>query len=176
MAAEAASRSPFTASGQEEGEELMLRISEAEYQELRRHGEETYPHESCGMLMGRAEGEERVVAHVARCGNTRADSPHNRYGIDPREILRLQRQGRERGEDIVGFYHSHPDHPAYWSPTDLAEAHWVGCSYVITSVARGKAEATNSFLLVGAEAGDEGGEPAKAFRDEELRVTRRGDR
>jgi len=45
------------------------------------------------------------------CGNTRADSPHNRYNIDPRELIRIQREGRERGEDIVGFYHSHPDHP-----------------------------------------------------------------
>ena len=127
----------------------MLRIGEDEYQDLRRHGEEAYPHESCGVLMGRADGEERVVARVARCGNTRGDSPHNRYGIDPREILRVERQGRERGEDIVGFYHSHPDHPALWSATDLAEAHWIGCSYVITSVERGKAALTNSFALTG---------------------------
>ena len=149
----------------------MLRIEQAEYDELRRHGEEAYPHESCGVLLGRAGGDERVVARVARCGNTRADSPHDRYGIDPREILRAERQGRERGEDIVGFYHSHPDHPARWSATDLAEAHWVGCSYVITSVARGKAEATRSFLLEG-----DGGEDAKGFRDEEIMVSRRGDR
>jgi len=45
-----------------------------------------------------------------------------------RELVRIQREGRERGEDIVGFYHSHPDHPARWSQTDLAEAHWFGCS------------------------------------------------
>jgi proteasome lid subunit RPN8/RPN11 len=149
----------------------MLRIGEAEYRELRRHGEEAYPHESCGVLMGRGEGDERVVARIARCGNTRADSPQNRYGIDPREILRVERQGRERGEDIVGFYHSHPDHPARWSATDLAEAHWIGCSYVITSVVGGRADATSSFLLVG----EDTGEPAKSFREEEIRVTRRGD-
>jgi len=149
----------------------MLRIGEDEYQDLRRHGEEAYPHESCGVLMGRTDGEDRVVARVARCGNTRGDSPHNRYGIDPREILRVERQGRERGEDIVGFYHSHPDHPALWSATDLAEAHWIGCSYVITSVARGKAEATRSFRLAG-----DGEERSKSFRDEEIRITRRGER
>jgi len=73
----------------------------------------------------------------------------NRYNIDPRELIRIQREGRERGEDIVGFYHSHPDHPAQWSPTDLAEAHWFGCSYVITSVEKGKAVLTNSFELIG---------------------------
>ena len=50
---------------------------------------------------------------------------------------------------IAGFYHSHPDHPAQWSQTDFAEAHWVGCCYVITEVAQGKAATTNSFLLAG---------------------------
>ncbi len=145
----------------------MLKIGEAEYQELRRHGEEAYPQESCGVLMGRAEGEARVVARVERCANTRRDSPRDRYGIDPLDLLRLERQGRGRGEDIVGFYHSHPDHPARWSATDLAEAHWTGCSYVITSVALGRAEATASFLLV---AGSE--EQEKCFREEEIRVTR----
>ena len=82
-------------------------------------------------------------------GNTRTDSPQNRYNIDPRELVKIQREGRERGEDIIGFYHSHPDHPAQWSPTDFAEAHWFGCAYVITAVARGHATDTNSFLLTG---------------------------
>ena len=65
--------------------------------------------------------------------------------------MKIQRQGRERDEDIIGFYHSHPDHPAQWSTTDLAEAHWFGCSYVITAVQKGRAASTNSFLLMGAE-------------------------
>jgi len=51
--------------------------------------------------------------------------------------------------EIVGFYHSHPDHPARPSPTDLEDAHWIGCSYVITSVVQGKAHETRSFLLNG---------------------------
>ena len=50
---------------------------------------------------------------------------------------------------IAGFYHSHPDHPAQWSETDLTEAHWLGCSYVITAVAQGNATETNAFLLAG---------------------------
>ncbi len=89
----------------------------------------------------------RVVTSAARCGNTRTDSPQNRYNIDPRELVRIQREGRERGEEIIGYYHSHPDHPARPSPTDLAEAHWPGYSYVITSVEKGKAAITNSFEL-----------------------------
>ena len=129
----------------------MLRISRSHYDALRQHGEETYPHECCGVLLGRFDGDQRVVTSVARCGNTRDDSPHNRYNIDPRELIHIQREGRERGEDIVGFYHSHPDHPAMWSATDFAEAHWFGCSYVITSVEKGKAAVTNSFELIGTE-------------------------
>ncbi|HEX9136818.1 MAG TPA: M67 family metallopeptidase, partial [Nitrospirota bacterium] len=122
---------------------------------LRRHGEETYPHECCGVLLGRFEDDgSKTVTTAARAGNTRDDSPHNRYNIDPKELIRIQRDGRARGEDIVGFYHSHPDHPAHWSPTDLAEAHWFGCSYVITSVDKGKAAITNSFELTGSDEAD----------------------
>jgi proteasome lid subunit RPN8/RPN11 len=65
------------------------------------------------------------------------------------ELVRIEREARRQGLEIAGFYHSHPDHPAQWSATDLAEAHWLGCSYVITAVERGKAAATNSFLLDG---------------------------
>src|SRR5260370_19508258 len=122
----------------------MLTISQSDYLSLRQHGEETYPHECCGVLLGRfddngAESVTKSVSRIARCGNTRADSPHNRYNIDPRELIRIQREGRERGEDIVGFYHSHPDHPTQCSTTDLAEAHWLVSSYVISRVDMGAA-------------------------------------
>lgn len=143
----------------------MLKISGSAYSSLRQHGEETYPYECCGVLLGRFEDDgTRAVTRVVRCGNTRQDSPHNRYNIDPKELIPIQREGRERGEDIVGFYHSHPDHPAQWSETDLAEAHWIGCSYLITSVEKGKAAATNSFELVGMDESD------KRLADEKLEV------
>lgn len=133
----------------------MLRIGQDEYEKIRRHGEETYPHECCGVLLGQIDRDgSRLVTSTARCGNTRVDSPQNRYNIDPKELVRIQREGRERGEDIIGFYHSHPDHPAQWSPTDLAEAHWYGCSYVITSVEKRKAVTTNSFELTGTDEND----------------------
>ena len=143
----------------------MLKIPQSAYAALRQHGEETYPSECCGVLLGHFDGSgSKTVLGVARCGNTRADSPHNRYNIDPKELIRIQREGRERGEDILGFYHSHPDHPAQWSSTDLAEAHWFGCSYVITSVEKGKAVLTNSFELAGTDESD------KKFLDEETEV------
>ena len=142
----------------------MLKIGRKEYDALRRHGEENYPHECSGALLGQMRDDERVVTSVARCGNTRIDSPQNRYHIDPRELVRIQREGRERGEDIIGFYHSHPDHPARWSPTDLTEAHWIGCSYVITSVEKGKNATTNSFELTGGDEND------KRFVDEKIEI------
>jgi proteasome lid subunit RPN8/RPN11 len=143
----------------------MLKIKKQGYEALRRHGEETYPHECCGVLLGQMDGEVRSVTSTARCGNTRTDSPQNRYHIDPRELVRIQREGREKGEDIVGFYHSHPDHPARWSQTDLAEAHWFGCSYVISSVEKGKATVTNSFALAGNDEND------KQFLDEPIETS-----
>ena len=143
----------------------MLRLGQSHYDALRRHGEETYPHESCGVLLGHVDEDgARIVTSIARCTNTRTDTPQNRYHIDPGELVRIQREGRERQEDIVGFYHSHPDHPAQWSETDLAEAHWFGCSYVITSVQNGTPAVTTSFELTGSE------EEAKTLVGEKIEV------
>ena len=143
---------------------MALRIGKSEWEQLRRHGEQTYPHECCGVLLGRIDddGVKHVLA-VVQCENQRSDSLHNRYSIDPRQLVRIQREAREHDQDIVGFYHSHPDHPARWSPTDLTEAHWTGCSYVITSVMNALATETNSFNLIG----DDG---SQGFEDEEIRV------
>jgi proteasome lid subunit RPN8/RPN11 len=143
----------------------MLKLNEQVYHAIRRHGEETYPHECCGVLLGRAADGVNTVGDALRAGNTRTDSAHNRYHIAPQELVKIQRLGRERGLDIVGFYHSHPDHPARWSQTDFAEAHWLGCSYVITAVEKGIAKQTNSFLLDGSSEED------KSFLDEAVDVS-----
>jgi proteasome lid subunit RPN8/RPN11 len=127
----------------------VLRVPQAVYESLRAHGEETYPHECCGALLGKPAENGWQVVEAIRAGNTRTDSAHNRYHIAPVELVKIQREARTLGLEIAGFYHSHPDHPAQWSPTDFAEAHWLGCSYVITEVAQGKAVVTNSFLLTG---------------------------
>lgn len=127
----------------------VLRLPRAAYDALRAHGEETYPHECCGALLGKPTQDGWLVQAAVRAGNTRTDSAHNRYQIAPIELVRIERDARRQGLGIAGFYHSHPDHPAQWSPTDFAEAHWLGCSYVITEVVHGKAAATNSFLLAG---------------------------
>ena len=143
---------------------MSLKLSQQLYDELRAHGEETYPHECCGIMLGKSSEDGLHVVSLIRAGNTRTDSAHNRYHIAPQELIKAQREGRKTGHDIVGFYHSHPDHPAQWSPTDFAEAHWFGCSYVITAVEKGKAQITNSFLLTGA------GEDDKAFTNQHITV------
>ena len=142
----------------------MLKLNEQVYDAIRHHGEQTYPHECCGVLLGRSEDGINAVEDAVRAGNTRTDSAHNRYHIAPQELVKIQRMGRERKLDIIGFYHSHPDHPAQWSTTDFAEAHWLGCSYVITAVEKGKARQTNSFLLMGTN------EENKSFENERVEV------
>ncbi len=143
---------------------MSLTISQALYEQLRAHGEEIYPNECCGIMLGRADGDALTVTQLLRAGNTRTDSAHNRYHIAPQELIAAQREGRKQGLDIVGFYHSHPDHPAQYSITDFEEAHWFGCAYVITAIAHGKATLTNSFLLTGT------GEDDKAFVDQPIRI------
>jgi proteasome lid subunit RPN8/RPN11 len=143
---------------------MALKIPAALLDQLRRHGEQTYPYECCGALVGDFDNAGgKAVKAVVPCGNTRTDSPQNRYHIDPSELVRIQREAMLAGRDIVGFYHSHPDHPAQWSVTDLAEAHWTGCSYVITSVDKGRAALTNSFQL-------QDQEEAKHFENEVIEV------
>lgn len=147
----------------------MLRIGLNDYEAIRAHGEETYPHECCGILLGLSDAAGNEVKGIVRAGNTRTDSAHNRYHIAPEELIRAQREGRREGLDIVGFYHSHPDHPAQWSTTDFAEAHWFGCSYVITSVEQARAAVTNAFLLMGSD------EETKSFVDEAIEISLLGD-
>lgn len=142
----------------------VLRLPRAVFEALRAHGEETYPHECCGALLGRSTPEGWLVERAVRAGNTRTDSARNRYSIAPVELVRIEREARLQGLEIAGFYHSHPDHPAQWSSTDLAEAHWLGCSYVITQVSSGKAALTNSFLLTGAAEED------KRFERQEILI------
>jgi len=89
-----------------------------------------------------------------RATNSRTDSARDRYEIAPAEMVEIAREARSRGLEIAGFYHSHPDYPAQWSATDLAEAHWLGASYVITEIAAGKAATTRAWLLAGASEDD----------------------
>ena len=126
--------------------------------------ERTYPEECCGLLIGVDTADGVVVTRIVESRNLRADRAQDRFEIDPQIRIDVERELRSQRERIVGHYHSHPDHPALWSSTDLAEAHWVGCSYVITSVDLGKAAVTNSFVLEGT------GEDDKRFRAQPVEI------
>jgi proteasome lid subunit RPN8/RPN11 len=141
-----------------------LRLTRAIFEAIRAHGERAYPHECCGALLGRRADDGWQVESTTEAVNTRYDAPHDRYEIAPREVVQIQMDSRAQGLEIAGFYHSHPDHAAQWSETDLADAHWIGCSYVITAVRDGKAAETNSFCLKGVSEG------TKFFEAEEIEV------
>jgi proteasome lid subunit RPN8/RPN11 len=142
----------------------ILQLSRAVFDQIRAHGEQTYPHECCGALLGSSSPGGWNVEAAVPAGNTRTDSAHNRYQIAPAELVRIERDARRQGLGIAGFYHSHPDHPAQWSSTDFAEAHWLGCCYVITEVVQGKSAVTNAFLLAGSS------EEEKRFEPQTIRV------
>jgi proteasome lid subunit RPN8/RPN11 len=141
----------------------MLKISKADYDLIRWEAQRSYPHECCGILLGSVTGGHRVVAMTLTCKNMRTDSPANRYSIHPEQVIAALKLARNRGESIIGFYHSHPDHSPDYSSTDLAEAHWFDCSYVITSVAKGMPGMTAAFVLLGSE-------EEKCFQPESIEV------
>ena len=124
----------------------MLNIDPKSLAAVRQHAVESYPFECCGVLLGRSDGESRHVELIARCHNVH-DQPATRYVIDPTELIGIQRDARDLQLEIVGFYHSHPDHPASYSPTDLEEANWAGCSYLIVGVEYRQVTTARSYLL-----------------------------
>lgn len=128
----------------------MLKLPEPIAAQIRAHAEADYPHECCGVLLGSLSGDQWQLAAAIAATNAETRSPRNRYQIAPAELVRISREADRRGLAIAGFYHSHPDHPAEWSQTDLAEAHWLGCIYLILELRQGKSAAAHAFLLAGA--------------------------
>jgi len=113
--------------------------------EIRREGERAYPAECCGVLAGRP-GENREVIRFMPVVNRRTDDPH-RYLISPNDLRRAEAEVREAGLEVLGFYHSHPDHPAVPSAFD-AEHAWPWYSYIIVRVDRGRAAEVSSWQLM----------------------------
>ena len=121
-----------------------MKISAEALEGIRAHGEEGYPYEICGIMVGRA-GRRASVTEVHRARNTVTDRAHDRYEIDPVDYIRIERDADRRGLEVVGYYHSHPDHPAQASATD-AQRSWAGPVYVIVAVHQGKAVDQNAFV------------------------------
>ena len=97
---------------------------------IRRHGEETYPHECCGALVGRDGRADAVVA----LPNTTEEGPRRRFLVRPSDYRLAEQRAGELGGELLGFYHSHPDHPARPSQFDLDHA-WPTFAYIIVAVA-----------------------------------------
>jgi len=129
---------------------------------IKRHGQDEYPNECCGILLGNSNGARRVVQEVVPLKNIRHDaqraqeilpldepgreSERNRFLIDPLEQLRVEKDARARKLEVLGYYHSHPDHPARPSQYDRDHA-WPWYSYVIVSVERGVPKDLTSWVL-----------------------------
>lgn len=114
--------------------------------ELRGHLEAGYPHEACGALIGRADDEAHTVTEFRPMRNTITDRPWDRYALDPLEQLRVQKDAEARGLEIIGFAHSHPDHPAVPSKFDQDHA-WSFYSYLVASVQTGALAQARSWRL-----------------------------
>ena len=109
---------------------------------IRQHGAETYPHECCGALLG----QEGAVLEAWALPNTTEEGPRRRFLIRPVDYRAAEERAAEAGLELLGFYHSHPDHPARPSQYDLDHA-WPVFSYVILSVVAGRSEDMSSWRL-----------------------------
>ena len=119
---------------------------------IRQHGEADYPHEACGLIGGMVDGERPVAVQLVPLANHRTDSARNRYLIDPDAFRRAQAKLDRDGLEILGVYHSHPDHPPEPSAFDREHA-WPRLSYVIVAVVGGRAREVKSWRLSDDRAG-----------------------
>ena len=121
----------------------MITVSEHLLDEVRGHGVRDYPHECCGLLLGRYAAEGKIVTETYPISNAREESAkRNRFLITPEELMRGERYAASHDLEVVGFYHSHPDSPAVPSNYDLEHA-WPTYSYIIVATRAG--EATDLF-------------------------------
>jgi proteasome lid subunit RPN8/RPN11 len=113
---------------------------------LEAHAAETYPHECCGALYGEATGTGFAVVEAVRFPNTTSEGPRRRFLIQPSDYRVAEAHARDTRRPLIGFYHSHPDHPARPSQYDLDHA-WPNMLYTITSVREGRVEVTTAWQL-----------------------------
>lgn len=120
----------------------MIRLDASQRKEIAAHGERDYPYECCGLLLGNfaESGGTKTCAEIFPISNAREETAkRNRFLIRPEELLRGERYAAAQHLDVVGFYHSHPDHPAVPSAYDLDHA-WPVYSYIVVAVKAGRAE------------------------------------
>ena len=118
-----------------------MKINRPAFEAIQAHGSEGYPDEICGLMLG----NDHVVTDVRRARNLIVERSRDRYEIDPLDQIRIQREADAAGLDVIGYYHSHPDHPAQASRFDTERA-WAGYVYVIVSIEKGKPVDANAFV------------------------------
>jgi proteasome lid subunit RPN8/RPN11 len=127
----------------------MLTLPSNLTEQIEQHGIDSYPYEGCGLLLGQHSATGNVVVAIRPMQNVwpvEAEKPE-RFRIDEQAWLSAELDAMQHDLDIVGIFHSHPDHPAVASPRDLAWASWPGYSYLITEIRGDKALANRSWQL-----------------------------
>ena len=124
------------------GAERSVTLSDAVDRAIRHHGQETFPHECCGALVG-ANGHTTATVALP---NTTEEGPRRRFMVRPSDYRLAEQRAQELGGDLLGFYHSHPDHPARPSQYDLDHA-WPTFAYIIVSVMAGQPDAMTVWYL-----------------------------
>jgi len=115
----------------------MIRIEREAWEEMLEHARQAYPEEACGAMLGLREDSLKRVLRAVPLQNVWPGSRRARYQVDPAELLRVEREARRLGQEVLGIYHSHPDEGAYFSRTDLENACPWYC-YVVLSVRGGE--------------------------------------
>lgn len=126
---------------------MKLVISQTLLKAIQRHGAQSYPEEGAGVILGEVRSDARYAEEILPLSNSyEADSRHNRYLIEATDILRAEQKAEEMGLDVIGIFHSHPDHPAEPSEFDLQWGlPWY--SYLITRVESEGARESKSWRL-----------------------------
>jgi proteasome lid subunit RPN8/RPN11 len=127
---------------------MMLQLNTEQRREIAAHSERDYPYECCGLLLGHfAKDGAKVCAELLPISNAREEeAKRNRFLIRPEELLGGEQHAAAQGLEVVGFYHSHPDHPAVPSAYDLEHA-WPVYSYIVVAVRSGHAEELRSWEM-----------------------------
>ena len=125
----------------------MLKIRKQALEKILAQAEKDYPYETCGLLLGKIQGDVRIAFGAYETPNANPDRKNDRYEIDPKDYMKAEDKAREFGLEIVGVYHSHPDHPDRPSQFDEERA-FEGFSYIIVSVQKGRAVSYRSWELV----------------------------
>ena len=139
----------------------MVEIKQDILQKILEHAKAGYPHECCGLLLGNLTSPKRVTDAVG-AENTNKERAVDRYEMNPDELLKIEREARQAGLEVVGVYHSHPDHPSSPSEFDRQRG-WPEYSYIIVAVKGGTETEAKSWTFI---------EEDEPFGEEELKVVK----